>query len=188
MPSILLSRSVAGIIHEHAGQSGQGNGRHAAGFPSNANPAFFPSITDETASLRTKRCHGRVIHSRNPEDTGGHKRTRRWAKLRTGGHWRNRRDTRGHLNQEQPVFGESASCAAPSRSANLLVRGGAIKVSTKPFAVPVDGGYGLTTPIGDPIRVKATTLDTAGSLTIIEFQVAPNNGPGVHIHFREDEL
>ena len=71
---------------------------------------------------------------------------------------------------------------------NLHVRGGAIKVSTKPFAVPVDGGYELTTPIGDPIRVKATTLDTAGSLTIIEFQVAPNNGPGVHIHFREDEL
>ncbi len=61
-------------------------------------------------------------------------------------------------------------------------------VTTKPFAVPLDGGYELTTPMGDPVRVKAGTLNTAGSLTVLEFRVAPKNGPGVHTHFREDEL
>ena len=61
-------------------------------------------------------------------------------------------------------------------------------MTTKPFAVPLDRGYELTTPIGDPVRVKAGTLDTAGSLTVLEFLVAPQNGPGAHIHFREDEL
>ena len=61
-------------------------------------------------------------------------------------------------------------------------------MTTKPFAVPIDGGYELTTPMGDPVRVKAGTRDTAGSLTVFEFVVAPKNGPGAHIHFREDEL
>jgi hypothetical protein len=47
MLSIPFSRSVAGTIYEHVGHSDQGNGRHAAGFPSQCQPPFFPSITDE---------------------------------------------------------------------------------------------------------------------------------------------
>jgi hypothetical protein len=42
MPSIVLSRSVAGTIHEHVGQSDQGNGRHAAGFPIQCQPGVLP--------------------------------------------------------------------------------------------------------------------------------------------------
>jgi hypothetical protein len=41
-------------------------------------------------------CHRNVTHSRNQEDTAGHQRTRRPAKLSTEGHSRKRPDTRGH--------------------------------------------------------------------------------------------
>ena len=61
-------------------------------------------------------------------------------------------------------------------------------MTAEPFAVQVDGGYELDTPMGDPIRVKAGTRDTHGSMTVTEFLVAAKNGPGAHIHFREDEL
>ena len=61
-------------------------------------------------------------------------------------------------------------------------------MTAEPFAVQVDGGYELDTPMGDPIRVKAGTRDTHGSMTVVEFSVSPKNGPGAHIHFREDEL
>jgi hypothetical protein len=43
-----------------------------------------------------KPCHRFVTHSRNQEETGGHRRTRRRLNLSTGGHERKRRDTRGH--------------------------------------------------------------------------------------------
>ena len=45
---------------------------------------------------RSEPCHRCVTHSRNQEDTEGHRRTQRPSKLSTGGHWRNRRDTGGH--------------------------------------------------------------------------------------------
>jgi hypothetical protein len=76
MPSIPLSGSVAGTIHEHVGQSDQGNGLLAS--RANANAAFFPPTN--TGSLRTKRCHDCVTRSRNQEDMeepAGHQRTRR---------------------------------------------------------------------------------------------------------------
>jgi hypothetical protein len=47
-------------------------------------------------SMHHKPCHRCVTHSRNQEDTEGHRRTRRLLKLSTGGHWRNRRDTGGY--------------------------------------------------------------------------------------------
>ena len=66
---------------------------------------FTPSTTIGLALLpstrgpmvgRSEPCHRCVTHSRNQEDTEGHRRTRRPSKLRTGGHLRNRRDTGGH--------------------------------------------------------------------------------------------
>jgi hypothetical protein len=78
--------------------------------------------------LESKSCHRNVTHSRNQKDTGGHKRTRRLAKLSAGGHERKRRDTRGHdirpvRDREapgsnpgpRPVFGFKTRSLRPTR-------------------------------------------------------------------------
>jgi len=96
MPSILLSRSVAGTIHEPIGESDQGNGRHAAGFPIQCQPGVLP-INHRRNRVTSHQAMSRPCHaSRNQEDTEGHGRTRRPPKLSTGGHARNRQDTGGH--------------------------------------------------------------------------------------------
>jgi quercetin dioxygenase-like cupin family protein len=59
---------------------------------------------------------------------------------------------------------------------------------TAPFAVQPGEGPVLETPTGDAITVKADTMSTNGSLTVLELLVAPGSGPARHIHVREDEL
>ena len=57
-----------------------------------------------------------------------------------------------------------------------------------PFAVQSGEGAVLTTPTGDTVTVKADTGQTNGSLTVLEFVIAPQSGPALHTHLREDEL
>jgi quercetin dioxygenase-like cupin family protein len=60
--------------------------------------------------------------------------------------------------------------------------------SIRPFAVL--GGHGtlLRTPVGDTVRVKTSTGDTGGAMTVLEFVIAPGSGPALHTHVREDEV
>jgi len=60
--------------------------------------------------------------------------------------------------------------------------------SVQPFAVQSGGGPVLTTPTGDRVITKADTAATNGSLTVLEFLVAPKSGPALHTHLREDEV
>lgn len=57
-----------------------------------------------------------------------------------------------------------------------------------PFAVQSADGMALETPIGDLVTIKADTQQTNGSLTVLEFQIGPKQGPALHTHVREDEL
>lgn len=38
------------------------------------------------------------------------------------------------------------------------------------------------------VTIKAATRQTNGSLTVLEFLIAPKEGPALHTHLREDEL
>lgn len=57
-----------------------------------------------------------------------------------------------------------------------------------PFAVQSGEGKTLATPTGDVVTIKATTRQTNGSLTVLEFLFGPKQGPALHTHLREDEL
>ena len=56
------------------------------------------------------------------------------------------------------------------------------------FSVQAGEGRTLPTPTADLVTVKADTRQTNGSLTVMEFRIAPGSGPAVHTHLREDEL
>jgi len=60
--------------------------------------------------------------------------------------------------------------------------------STAPFAVQLGEGPVFETPTGDAITVKADTVSTNGSLTVLELLVAAGSGPALHMHVREDEV
>jgi mannose-6-phosphate isomerase-like protein (cupin superfamily) len=57
-----------------------------------------------------------------------------------------------------------------------------------PFTVQSGEGTRLETPTGDIVTIKADTVSTNGSLTVLEFLIAPGAGPALHTHLREDEL
>jgi mannose-6-phosphate isomerase-like protein (cupin superfamily) len=57
-----------------------------------------------------------------------------------------------------------------------------------PSAVQFGEGTALETPTGDVVTIKAATRQTNGSLTVLEFLIAPKEGPALHTHLREDEL
>jgi mannose-6-phosphate isomerase-like protein (cupin superfamily) len=54
--------------------------------------------------------------------------------------------------------------------------------------VPPGGGTPIIPPMGGEGTIKAHTRNTNGSLTVFEFLVPPKQGPGLHIHEREDEI
>ena len=60
--------------------------------------------------------------------------------------------------------------------------------SVEPFSVPAGDGTLLETPNGDSVCIKTDTRNTSGSLAVLEFVIAPQNGPGLHTHVREDEV
>jgi len=57
-----------------------------------------------------------------------------------------------------------------------------------PFAVQRGEGQVLKTPTGDSVTIKADTMSTNGSLTILELSIGPRAGPPLHTHLREDEV
>jgi len=60
---------------------------------------------------------------------------------------------------------------------------------TVPFAVQSGEGTELPIPMGGgKVSVKATTEQTNGSMTVLEFVIGPQQGPALHTHLREDEL
>ena len=58
----------------------------------------------------------------------------------------------------------------------------------EPFAVQSGQGVRLKTPPGDSVYVKTNTTNTRGSLTVLEFVIAPLNGPALHTHPWQDEV
>jgi mannose-6-phosphate isomerase-like protein (cupin superfamily) len=58
----------------------------------------------------------------------------------------------------------------------------------KPFAVQRGGGAVLATPTGDTAVVMADTDQTGGAMSVLDLVVAPQVGPALHRHEREDEL
>jgi quercetin dioxygenase-like cupin family protein len=60
--------------------------------------------------------------------------------------------------------------------------------SVPSFAVQDGEGTTLPTPTADVVTIKADTRRTNGSMTVMEFRIAPGSGPAVHTHLREDEL
>jgi quercetin dioxygenase-like cupin family protein len=56
---------------------------------------------------------------------------------------------------------------------------------------PVNVGRGegvrLQGPAGGPLTFKVRGEETGGALTVFENEVAPNDGPPLHVHAREDE-
>ena len=63
-----------------------------------------------------------------------------------------------------------------------------MSTSLEPFAVQPGEGTPLETPTGDTVFVKTDTRNTHGALTVLEFVIAPENGPALHTHLREDEV
>lgn len=63
-----------------------------------------------------------------------------------------------------------------------------MSTSLEPFAVQSGEGTCLETPTGDSVYVMTNTRNTHGSLTVLEFVIAPKNGPALHTHLREDEV
>jgi mannose-6-phosphate isomerase-like protein (cupin superfamily) len=57
-----------------------------------------------------------------------------------------------------------------------------------PLAVQSDEGKRLETPTGDTVTVKLDTAATNGTLSVHELLIAPQSGPALHTHLREDEL
>jgi quercetin dioxygenase-like cupin family protein len=58
----------------------------------------------------------------------------------------------------------------------------------EPFAVQVGEGARLQTPPGDFVYVKTSAVNTHGSLTVLEFEIAPLSGPALHTHPSQDEV
>ncbi|MFI5692842.1 cupin domain-containing protein [Kribbella sp. NPDC051586] len=58
----------------------------------------------------------------------------------------------------------------------------------KPFAVQPSDGVWLSTPTKGSVVVLADTLQTNGSLSVLELEVAAYDGPAAHTHLREDEV
>lgn len=56
-----------------------------------------------------------------------------------------------------------------------------------PFAVQAGEGTRWWTPTGEGI-LKADTAMTNGSMSVLQLEIRPMEGPGLHAHDREDEL
>ena len=63
-----------------------------------------------------------------------------------------------------------------------------MKNKIKAFVVRPLDGESIRGPVGGPISIKARTENTGGTFTLLENFVAPNEGPPLHSHAREDEM
>ena len=60
--------------------------------------------------------------------------------------------------------------------------------TTEPYVLLADEGEQMPGPAGGPLTLKARAETTNGSVTAFENIVAPGQGPGLHLHVREDEM
>jgi quercetin dioxygenase-like cupin family protein len=60
--------------------------------------------------------------------------------------------------------------------------------TTGAYVLLAEEGERLPGPAGGPLTLKARAETTNGSLTAFENVVAPGQGPGLHLHVREDEM
>jgi mannose-6-phosphate isomerase-like protein (cupin superfamily) len=81
-----------------------------------------------------------------------------------------------------------AGGVVPGSSPETPEAGGRVLNAIAPFAVQSGEGTALETPTGDAITIKASTRQTNGALTVLEFVIGPKEGPALHTHLREDEL
>jgi mannose-6-phosphate isomerase-like protein (cupin superfamily) len=58
----------------------------------------------------------------------------------------------------------------------------------EPFVVQPGEGTPVMTPTGDSVLIKTDTTNTQGSMSVMEFVIAPMSGPRLHTHVREDEV
>ncbi|HEX8099376.1 MAG TPA: cupin domain-containing protein [Actinomycetota bacterium] len=58
----------------------------------------------------------------------------------------------------------------------------------RPFVVASNEGETIRGPVGGPTTFKAKADTTNGSFTALENVIAPNQGPPLHVHAREDEM
>lgn len=58
----------------------------------------------------------------------------------------------------------------------------------KPFVVLAGEGEQIPGPAGGTATFKARAGDTNGTFTALENDIAPGQGPAMHIHVREDEM
>ena len=56
-----------------------------------------------------------------------------------------------------------------------------------PFAVLPGEGQRIAGPAGGPLTFKARAERTGGRLTVVENEIAPGDGPPLHVHADEDE-
>jgi quercetin dioxygenase-like cupin family protein len=81
-----------------------------------------------------------------------------------------------------------AGGVVPGGSPETPEAGSRVLQPIAPFAVQSGEGTALETPTGDVVIIKASTRQTNGSLTVMEFVISPKNGPALHTHLREDEV
>ncbi|MEZ5080004.1 MAG: cupin domain-containing protein [Thermoleophilia bacterium] len=60
-------------------------------------------------------------------------------------------------------------------------------VPTGAVVVSPGGGEALQGPAGGPLQIKVRGAHTAGTLTVVENVIAPDDGPPLHTHAGEDE-
>lgn len=61
-------------------------------------------------------------------------------------------------------------------------------VTVEAYVIRDGEGETIPGPAGGPSTIKANTLSTGGSFTLIENVIGPKQGPPRHIHRREDEM
>jgi quercetin dioxygenase-like cupin family protein len=57
-----------------------------------------------------------------------------------------------------------------------------------PLVLGPGAGDSVRNPVGGLVTFKATGAETAGRLTAFESEIAPGDGPPLHVHAREDEV
>jgi quercetin dioxygenase-like cupin family protein len=57
-----------------------------------------------------------------------------------------------------------------------------------PYVLAAGEGEAIAGPAGGPLTLKASAETTNGALTAFENIIVPGQGPGLHLHVREDEM
>lgn len=64
---------------------------------------------------------------------------------------------------------------------------GEVEAERAPIVLPPGEGRRIQGPAGGPLTFKARAAETDGRLTAFENEIAPGDGPPLHVHAEEDE-